>query len=85
MEDGIIRSLSLTRNCMQSEGELRFCISLYEILVNRFKNAEKRSVGAYHWINFCDVIEEYDPQTNEWREVGKINLHEVLFYRKKLY
>ena len=31
MQDIIIRSLSLTGNCMQSEGELRFCISLYEI------------------------------------------------------
>ena len=34
MQDIVIRSLSLTRNCMQSEGELRFCISLYEIFVN---------------------------------------------------
>ena len=42
-----------------------------------------------------DVIEEYDPQANKWREVGKINLqiggdnsvnnsYEILFYRKKL-
>ena len=34
MEDIAIRSLSLMENCMQSEGELRFCISLYEIFVN---------------------------------------------------
>ena len=34
MQDMKIRSLSLTGNCMQSEGELRFCISLYEIFVN---------------------------------------------------
>ena len=34
MQDRSIRSLSLTGNCMQSEGELRFCISLYEIFVN---------------------------------------------------
>ena len=34
MQDIFIRSLSLTRNCMQSEGELRFCISLYEIFIN---------------------------------------------------
>ena len=34
MQDGIIRLLSLTGNCTQSEGELRFCISLYEIFVN---------------------------------------------------
>ena len=34
MQDIIIRSLSLTGNCMQSEGELKFCISLYQIFVN---------------------------------------------------
>ena len=34
VQDWIIRSLSLTGNCMQSEGELRFCISLYEAFVN---------------------------------------------------
>ena len=34
MKEQSIRSLSLTRNCMQSEGELRFCISLYEIFFN---------------------------------------------------
>ena len=34
MEDMAIRLLSLTENCMQSEGELRFCISLYQIFVN---------------------------------------------------
>ena len=33
MLDMVIRSLSITGNCMQSEGELRFCMSLYEILV----------------------------------------------------
>ena len=39
MQESIIRSLSLTGNCMQSEGELRFYISLYEIFVNLgFKN-----------------------------------------------
>ena len=39
MQDIFIRLLSLMRNCMQSEGELRFCISLYEIFVNLdFKN-----------------------------------------------
>ena len=28
---------------------------------------------GHHWVgNFCDAIEEYDPQTNEWREVGNI-------------
>ena len=31
--------MSLTGNCMQSEGELRFCISLYEIFVNLDFNA----------------------------------------------
>ena len=34
MLDGVIRSLSLAGNCMQSKGELRFCISLYEIFGN---------------------------------------------------
>ena len=45
--------------------------------------------------NVCNSIEEYDPQTNKWREVGKINLqisgdnsfnksHKILFYCKKL-
>ena len=34
MQDTVIRLLSLTENCMQSEGELRFCISLHEIFVN---------------------------------------------------
>ena len=34
MQDKTIHSLSLTGNCMQSEGELRFHISLYEIFVN---------------------------------------------------
>ena len=34
MQDIIIRSLSPMENCMQSEGELRFCISLYEIFGN---------------------------------------------------
>ena len=34
MQESIIRSLSLTGNCMQSEGELRFGIPLYEIFVN---------------------------------------------------
>ena len=34
MQDISIRSLSLMRNCMKSEGELRFSISLYEIFVN---------------------------------------------------
>ena len=24
------------------------------------------------FINFCNSIEEYDPQTNKWREVGKV-------------
>ena len=34
MKERVIHPLSLTGNCMQSEGELRFCISLYEIFVN---------------------------------------------------
>ena len=51
---------------MQSEGELRFCISLYEIFVNRFRK--------HYMENFCNSIEEYDPQTNEWQEVGEINV-----------
>ena len=39
MKDTIILLLSLTGNYMQSEGELRFCISLYQIFVNLdFKN-----------------------------------------------
>ena len=63
MRDFIIRSLSQMRNCMQSEGELRFCISLYQIFVS----LDFRFDG-----NFCNSIEEYDPQTNEWREVGKL-------------
>ena len=43
MQDTIIRSLSLTGNCMQSEGELRFCISLYEIFFNLdFKNLSRK-------------------------------------------
>ena len=28
---------------------------------------------SYKCKNLCDSIEEYDPQTNEWREVGKLN------------
>ncbi|PAV78293.1 hypothetical protein WR25_06735 [Diploscapter pachys] len=42
-------------------------------------------------ISFCNSIEEYDPQMNKWREIGKINLqiggdisfknwHKILFY-----
>ena len=39
MQDIVIRSLSLAGNCMQSEGELRFGVALYEIFVNLdFKN-----------------------------------------------
>ena len=45
-------------------------------------------------MNFCNVIEEYDPQMNKWDEIGKVNLqiggdnsfdnsHEILFYCKK--
>ena len=34
MEEGIIRSLLLTGNYMQSEGGMRIGISLYEIFVN---------------------------------------------------
>ena len=61
MQDIFIRLLLRMGNCMQSEGELRFCTSLHEIFLKfRFK---KKSRG-----NFCDSIEEYDPQTNEWRE-----------------
>ena len=73
MKEQSIRSLSLTGNCMQSEGELRFCISLYEIFANlRFQNVEKRSDGLYWGINLCDAIEEYDPQTDRWREVRRL-------------
>ena len=66
MQEKIIRSLSLTGNCMQSEGELRFGISLYEI----FANLNFRFIGEYS----CNSIEEYNPQTDEWREVGEINI-----------
>jgi len=46
MQDGSIRSLSLTGNCMQSEGELRFCISLYEIFCNLdIKTLKKEGVS----------------------------------------
>ena len=38
----------------------------------RFQNAGKISDGLYYGLNFCDAIEEYDPQTNKWREVGKL-------------
>ena len=34
MKDIFIRLLLRMENCMQSEGELRFCISLYEIFFN---------------------------------------------------
>ena len=34
IKDVFIRLLLQMENCMQSEGELRFCISLYEIFVN---------------------------------------------------
>ena len=72
---------------MQSEGELRFRIFLCEIFVLRFQKDS--------WQNLYNSIEEYDPQTNKWRKVGKINLQidednsfnnldQVLFYRKKL-
>ena len=66
MQDMFIRLLSLIRNCIQSEGELRFRVSLYEIFVNldfRFFNE-----------TFRNSTEEYYPQTNKWREVGKINI-----------
>ena len=65
MQDIVIRSLSLTGNCMPSEGELRFCISLYQIFVNL-------DFHRYDGEDFCDSIEEYDPQTNRWREMGKL-------------
>ena len=65
MQDTIIRSLSLTGHCMQSEGELRFRISLYQIFVNlNFRFGD----------GYCNSIEEYDPQTNKWQEVGEINI-----------
>ena len=41
-------------------------------MLTRFQSVEKRSDGFYWAINFSDVIEEYDPQTNKWREVGKL-------------
>ena len=50
---------------MQSEGELRFYISLDEIFVNLNCRFDE---------DYCNSIEEYDPQTNKWREVGKINI-----------
>ena len=41
MQDIFIRLLSQTENCMQSEGELGFCTSLYEIFVKLdFKNLD---------------------------------------------
>ena len=44
MEDIIIRLLLRMGNCMQSEGELKFCISFYEIFANLdFKNLAKES------------------------------------------
>ena len=65
MQDIFIRSLSLTGNCMQSEGELILHIFVRNICQPRVKN----SYGT-----FCDSIEEYDPQADEWREVGEINI-----------
>ena len=66
MQEIIIRWLSLTGNCMQSEeSELRFSISLYEIFANLDFRFDE---------NFCNSIEEYDPQTNKWREAGKMNI-----------
>ena len=45
MQEIVILLLSLTGNCMQSEGELRFCISLYEIFVNLdFKNLDLKII-----------------------------------------
>ena len=62
-----IRSLLLTGNCMQSEGELRFCISLYEVFFKlRFRDS--------YIVSFYNSIEEYDPQTNKWSEVEEINI-----------
>ena len=29
--------------------------------------------GSQWSVNFCDVIEEYDPQTNRWKIVGEVN------------
>ena len=45
MQDGIIHSLSRMENCMQSEGELRFCILLYKTFVNLdFKMLRKKVI-----------------------------------------
>ena len=76
MEDTVIRLLSQMKNCMQSEGELRFCISLYEIFFKiRFQERYRK--------NICNSTEEYDPQTKKWCEIGSI-FPEMLFYCKKL-
>ena len=66
MQAMVIHSLPLTGNCMQSEGELRFGISLYEI----FASLDFRFFDGY----FCNSIEEYCSQTDRWREVGEVNL-----------
>ena len=43
MKDVVIRSLSLMGNYMQSEGELRFSISLYEIFIKLDLESQSRN------------------------------------------
>ncbi|PAV77375.1 hypothetical protein WR25_16569 [Diploscapter pachys] len=43
--------------------------------IGGFQNTEKRGNGAFLAINFCDVIEKYDPLTNEWKTVRENSAH----------
>ena len=65
MQDTVIRLFRRIESCMQSEGELRFSIFLYEIICQFTFQKDSHE-------NFCNSIEEYDPQTNKWREMGKL-------------
>ena len=88
-------SLIVAKGKLYAIGGWAGILHLYtKYLLLRFQNAKKSSDGVYLSMNFCDTIEKYDPQTNKWREVGKVNLqigednsfnnsHQILFYCKK--
>ena len=48
-------------------------ILIRNVFLFRFQNAENRSDGLYWPINFCNAIEEYDPQTDKWKIVREVN------------
>ena len=59
---------------MQSEGEWMYLLwYIKQVSFKfRFQDYEKGNNSDHMPKDFCQSIEEYDPQTNKWREVGKL-------------